>query len=85
MLPHYNEIDTCGKRICFSPIWSCELSELCMPDACISSLQTQCVIKCQGRPFADATDAVALGPAPLGDPHPGVWVDYLFLRDATFA
>jgi len=38
-----------------------------------------------GQAFADATDAVALGPAPLGDPHRGVWVDYLFLPDATSA
>ena len=36
-----------------------------------------------GPAFADATDEVALGPAPLGDPHHGVWVDYSFLPDAT--
>ena len=38
-------------NLCWS-IWPCELSELCRPDVCISSLLTQSVIKCQGRPFA---------------------------------
>ena len=55
-------------NLCWS-IWPCELSELCRPDVCISPLQTQCVIKCQGRLFANATDAVALGP-PSGGPAP---------------
>jgi len=34
----------------------------------------------QGRPLADA---VALGPAPLGPPRHGVWVNYSFLPDTT--
>jgi len=34
----------------------------------------------QGRPSADATDAAALGPAPLRAPRHGVWVDYSFFQ-----
>jgi len=39
----------------------------------------------QGLPEADATDAAALGPAPLGAPRNGVWVDYSFLPDTPCA
>ena len=34
---------------------------------------------------ADATDAAALGPVPLGAPRHGVWVDYSVLPDTPYA
>jgi len=43
------------------------------------------VVYTQGRPKADATDAAALGPAPLGAPRHGVCVDYSFLLDTPCA
>ena len=36
--------------------------------------------RAQGRPQADATDAAALGPAPLGAPRHVVWVHYSFYQ-----
>jgi len=39
----------------------------------------------QGRPSADATDAAALGPAPLWVPRHGVWEGCLFLPDTPYA
>jgi len=47
-----------SSSLCWS-ILSWELSELCRPDVCISLLLTQFVINFQGRPLANATDAVA--------------------------
>jgi len=43
------------------------------------------VLSMQGRPQADATDAAALGPSPLGAPRRGGWVDCLFLPDTPCA
>jgi len=37
----------------------------------------------QGWPQADATDAAALGPTPLGVPRHGVWVDYIHFSRCT--
>jgi len=39
----------------------------------------------QGWPQADATNAAALGPAPLRAPRYGVWIGYSFLPDARCA
>jgi len=39
----------------------------------------------QGRPKADATDAAALGPAPLGAPRHGGWAGFSFSPDTPCA
>jgi len=44
-----------------------------------------CCVYEQGRLYADATDAAALGPAPQGAPRHGGWSGSLFLPDTPCA
>jgi len=55
-------------NLCWS-VWPCELSELCRPDLCISSLLTQSVIV-PGPAFSRFNRCSCIGPPPSGCPAP---------------
>jgi len=46
----------------------------------VTLISIKTILYAQGRPEADATDAGALGPAPLGSPRHVVGVDYSFCQ-----